>query len=69
MLSTDVVQDDELVLGRTTGKDTGVDIHRTQLGDDPLLVSFQIRAGLLGKKLLVRGIVDDFGGVGYTVAA
>ena len=69
MLATDVVQDNKLVLGGAAGKDTGVHIHRTQFGDDTLFISLQVGTGLLGEELLVGGVVDDFGSVGYTVAA
>ena len=57
-----LIHDNELVLGRTAGVDTGEDVDSTQLTDVSDFIAGQLGLGLLLEQLLVGRIVDDFSG-------
>ena len=62
-----LVHDDELVLGGTAGVDAGHDVDGAKLADLALVKALQLGLHLFLEEQLIRGIVDDFSGVGNAV--
>ena len=56
-----VVHNDELILGGTSGVDTGHNVHCAKLGYLALLKALKRRISLGLEQLLVRGVVYDLG--------
>ena len=55
-----LVHNDELILRRTSGVDTGHYVNRAKLGLLALLKALKTRIGLSYEQFLKRRVVDDF---------
>ncbi len=62
-----LVHYDEFVFGRAAGVDAGHYVYSTKFGDFAFLVAFKRGFGLFVKKLIVGGVVHDFGGAVDTI--
>ena len=64
-----LIHNDELILRRTSGVDTGHNVYCAKLGELSLLISLKGGIGLCCKELLIGGVVNNLGGIGNAINA